>query len=542
MEYPSGIIWAGVFFVFFIVPTLFLNSGPRLPKGLPIIGARKGEWFPFLRATLRNSLDVRQAALDGYKQYPDQAAILPVAGPGGGSFVVLPASETQFVTDQPTDVLNLRAVIIKGLLYRFTVGDQFIVSNAAHQHIITTTLTNQIGNLLSALNDETVFCFEDIWGTDTENFRDVGVWDTLGRVVGGVTNRAFVGLPYSRDPALLSAGLNYARSLPLSARFLSFVWEPLRPFVSPLFTLPNRLFERRFTKILMPEIHRRLQHRLEHTKHSGEKYVAEKNDFLQWSIEQAIASGDPRMWNPRTLAGRILLLNLVSIHTSSLTVTNLVLDLMSSKVEVLDEIRDEITSVLAETQGVWTKTAMYKMIKLDSAFRESSRLNTLTAVALRRVVVAEDGLTTPSGVHIPCGNLCAVPSLAVLTDSDKYPSPDVFDPFRFVDLREKVNTGERLPDHMERARMSFPATSNDYLAWGNGRQACPGRFFAAAELKLMLAYVLLHYDFEMLPKRSPDSWVGILRIPSPSAKVRVRRRKPENIPVFRFPTHDVDWT
>jgi len=108
-------IWAGVFFVFFIVPTLFLNSGPRLPKGLPIIGARKGEWFPFLRATLRNSLDVRQAALDGYKQYPDQAAILPVAGPGGGSFVVLPASETQFVTDQPTDVLNLRAVIIKAL-------------------------------------------------------------------------------------------------------------------------------------------------------------------------------------------------------------------------------------------------------------------------------------------------------------------------------------------------------------------------------------------------------------------------------------------
>ena len=533
---------AGVLLLCYIVWRISSNSGPRLPKGLPIIGARKGDWFPFWQATLRNSLDVKKAALDGYRQYPNQAAILPVAGPGGASFIVLPASETQFVAEQPDSVLNLRAVIIKGLLYRYTVADQFIVSNVAHQHIITTTLTNQIGNLLSALNDQTAFCFEQIWGTDTETFRDVGVWDTLGRVVGGVTNRAFVGLPYSRDPALLSAGLNFARCLPLSARFLSFVWEPLRPLASPLFTLPNRFFERRFTNILLPEIDRRLRHRFDHMNNSKENYVADKNDFLQWSIEQAIASGDPRMWKPRTLAGRVLLLNLVSIHTSSLTVTNLVLDLISSKAETLDELRNEITSVLAETQGVWTKIAMYKMEKLDSVFRESARLNTLTAVALRRVVVAKDGITTPSGVHIPCGNFCAVPSLAVLIDAKKYSSPESFDPFRFVDLRREVNSGERLPDHVERSRMSFPATSNDYLAFGNGRQACPGRFFAAAELKLMLAYVLLHYDFEMLPKRPSDTWVGILRIPSSSAKIRVKRRKPSEVPVFRFPTHDVDWT
>lgn len=185
---------------------------------------------------------------------------------------------------------------------------------------------------------------------------------------------------------------------------------------------------------------------------------------------------------------------------------------------------------------------MYRMEKLDSVFCESARLNTLTAVGLRRMVVAKDGLTTPSGVHIPCGNFCAAPSLAVLTDAKKYSSLESFDPFRFVDLRREVNSGERLPDHVERSRMSFPATSNDYLAFGNRRQACPGRFFAAAEMKLILAYVLLHYDFEMLPKRPSDTWVGILRIPSPSAKIRVKRTKPSEVPVFRFPTHDVDWT
>jgi cytochrome P450 len=541
MGIPYGVL-AGSALLCYVVWRICSSSGPRLPKGLPIIGAHKSDWFPFFQATLRNSLDVKKAALDGYKEYYNETAILPVAGPGGASFIILPASETQFVSEQPESVLNLRAVIKEGLLYRYTVADSFIVSNAAHQHLITTTLTNQIGNLLSALKEETAFCFEKLWGTDTQTFHDVGVWGTLGHVVGQVTNRAFVGLPYCRDPALLDAGIGFATCLPLSARFLSFIWEPLRPLASPIFTLPNRFYERRFTNILLPEIERRLQDRVSSMQGGNQNATSNMNDFLQWSLEQAIASDDPRMRKPRTLAGRILLLNLVSIHTSSLTVTNLVLDLISSKAEILDELRTEIASVLAETHGVWTKSSMYKMEKLDSVFRESARLNTLTAVALRRVVVAKDGLTTPSGVHIPQGNFVAVPSLAVLTDAKKHPSPEEFRPFRFVDLRQDVNTGERLPDHVERSRMSFAATSNDYLAFGNGRQACPGRFFAAAELKLMLAYILLHYDFEMLPKRPSDSWVGILRIPSPTAKIRVKRRKPADIPDFRFPTQNGAWT
>ena len=543
METSYGMV-AGVLLLCYIVWRISSHSGPNLPKGLPIIGARKGDWFPLWQATLRNSLNITKAVLDGYKQYPTQAAILPVAGPGGASFVLLPASEIQFATEQPDSVLSLRSVIYRGLLYEYTVADKFITTHGGHQLLAATTLTHQIGNLLSALNDETAFNFEQAWGTDTETFRDVGVWETIGRTMGGVTNRAFVGLPYCRNPALLSAGLNFARCLPLSIALLTYVWEPLRPLAAPLFTLPNRFFERRFTNILLPEVERRLRHRFDHVNDDTEKYVADKNDFLQWCIEQAIASGDPRMWKPRSLAGRILLLNLVSIHTSSLTATNVVLDLMSSNAETLDELRNEITSVLAETQGVWTKTAMYKMEKLDSVFRESARLNAAAAVSLQRVVVAKDGVTTPSGVHIPSGNLTAAPSIAVLLDARKYALPESFDPFRFVHLRREVNSGEGLPDHVERSRLSFPSTNNDYLVFGNGRQACPGRFFAAAELKLMLAYVLLHYDFEILPKRPSEMWLGILRIPPHTAKIRVKRRKPSEIPVFRFPTHDVvgDWS
>jgi hypothetical protein len=125
----------GVLFLCCVLWILSSYSEPHLPPSHPIISAREGNCSPLLQATWRNSLDVKKIALDGYEKCPSQAAILPVAGPGGANFIVLPASETQFVADKPNTVLNLRYVIIKRLLYRYTKADQFIISNAAHNKL-----------------------------------------------------------------------------------------------------------------------------------------------------------------------------------------------------------------------------------------------------------------------------------------------------------------------------------------------------------------------------------------------------------------------
>lgn len=521
----GGWVTIPLFILCYIVWRLGFQPGATLPVGLPIIGAKKGDWFPFWQATLRNSWDVKKATLEAYVQYRTQAAIFPMLGPGAQNFVLLPTSETAHVTQQPDTVLDLRQVIVQGLLYKYTVSDGILVSHPVHRKLINTTLTNQIGNLLPALAHETIWSFEQQWGTNSESFREVNIWNSLGRVVGVVTNRAFVGLPHCRNPALLDAGFGFARALPVSQLMLSFLWEPLRPLLSPLLTIPCRLYEHRFVRLLTPEVEERLR--------SKSTFEDRKNDFLQWSINQADESGDVRLGRTRTLAGRILLLNLVSIHTSSLTITNVILDLVScGRPEVIQELRHEIETVLGQCGGVWTKSALAKMEKLDSVFRESARLNTLIAVGLRRRVMAKEGFTTSAGVHIPCGNFCAVHNLGVVHDPNVYKDPDVFHPFRFVGLRHDIDTGHHNNDHVQSARLTFAATGTDYLAFGNGRQACPGRFFAAAELKLLLAYVLMFYDVEPLPARPAETWIGIIRIPSPRAKIKVRRRKAEDVPNF----------
>ena len=77
-------------------------------------------------------------------------------------------------------------------------------------------------------------------------------------------------------------------------------------------------------------------------------------------------------------------------------------------------------------------------------------------------------------------------------------------------------------------RTQFVTTNNaDQLHWGVGTHACPGRFFAQYEIKMLLSEILLKYDFK-LPAgmgRPPDIGRDIRIVPNPFAEVEFRNRK-----------------
>ncbi|KIL60253.1 hypothetical protein M378DRAFT_168265 [Amanita muscaria Koide BX008] len=85
-----------------------------------------------------------------------------------------------------------------------------------------------------------------------------------------------------------------------------------------------------------------------------------------------------------------------------------------------------------------------------------------------------------------------VPFNPVHTDGDNYVNPDKFDGFRF----ERMRTQEG-----EEAKHQLLSLGVDYVLFGHGRHACPGRFFVVNELKVMLARVLLNYDIKMVDGR-----------------------------------------
>ncbi|KAI6089470.1 cytochrome P450 [Hypoxylon rubiginosum] len=537
LETRPAVLAPVVLAVAYLIYQLFLR-----PSGLPdipIVGARPGEWFPLARARWRNTRDMKTATEVAYSQYRDRAVVLPIAG--AQDFVQLPIAEMQWLVDQPDSDVDLHAQVLDSLQLDFTVMDPRLIHQPMHQELISTVLTRETGNLVPALLDETRFSVDDLWGTDTEGFREICVYDAMRRIIGQVTNRVFVGLPLCRDQNLLAAGLAYAQDVPMSSTVLRFTPALLRPLVAPLVTLPNRLHTRKFYNILRPEVERRLAafsaRRSDPEKSGGNGYNGdngegkEPNDFLQWSITQAAALGDPYHASPDTLSGRILLLNFASIHTSSFAITHVLLDLASSTSPAqLEELRAEIASVLAAHGGTWNKRALAAMEKLDSAMRESQRVNSFVTIATARKVVKEGGIVTPSGVHVPKGVVLCAPSYPVFHNPDIYPEPEVFKPFRFAEKRAAPTVdgkeGEKEKDsYVQRARQAFATTSPEYTAFGHGRHACPGRFFASSELKLMLAYIITHYNIEPLEQRPSNFWFGMNRIPPMKATIRVRRRK-----------------
>jgi hypothetical protein len=54
-----------------------------------------------------------------------------------------------------------------------------------------------------------------------------------------------------------------------------------------------------------------------------------------------------------------------------------------------------------------------------------------------------------------------------------------------------------------------------------------GRFFAATELKTMLAHILINYDVKAETEgvRPPDEWLGVSTFPNRQGKIFIRKRE-----------------
>lgn len=55
-----------------------------------------------------------------------------------------------------------------------------------------------------------------------------------------------------------------------------------------------------------------------------------------------------------------------------------------------------------------------------------------------------------------------------------------------------LNKGLSSPDEMHQHQ--FVSSEQDNLAFGHGKSSCPGRFFAGAQIKILLASILMRFD------------------------------------------------
>ena len=134
--------------------------------------------------------------------------------------------------------------------------------------------------------------------------------------------------------------------------------------------------------------------------------------------------------------------------------------------------------------------------------------------------IAHETITLSDGIQLPKGTHMAVASAAILEDEDNIARPDVFDPFRSYRKRQTPE---------EATRHQYTTTDKTHLHFGHGKYACPGRFFAACELKMILATLLMAYDFSFPEGKSRPVNLTIDETiyPDPAARLIVKRRSQE---------------
>ncbi|OJJ68822.1 hypothetical protein ASPBRDRAFT_198415 [Aspergillus brasiliensis CBS 101740] len=373
------------------------------------------------------------------------------------------------------------------------------------QAVIGNDLTKYLNKVTEPLANETSVAVRELL-TDNEEWHTIRLKDVIMALISRISSRVFLGEKLCRNEEWLRVTQDYTTDGFLAAEELRMWPAAVRPIVH--WFLPRcrklRAQVRAARRVMEPilEERRRLKQALQAEGQPSQGF----DDAIEW-FEKA-AKGRP--YDPVSAQ---LILSVAAIHTTSdltcQTMTHLV-----QHPEILDPLRREIVDTLQ--QHGWKKAALYNMKLLDSVIRESQRLKPIGNASMRRIALKEVKLS--DGTVIPKNGMLAV-SAHKLWDEDVYKDASSWDGYRFYKMRDD-------PERQTKAQLVTTAPEN--LAFGHGKHACPGRFFAANEVKIALIYLLLRYDWKLPEGTVPKvRHGGFSMTVDPTLKMCVRRRREE---------------
>ncbi|KAK4445433.1 putative cytochrome P450 E-class, group IV [Podospora aff. communis PSN243] len=438
---------------------------------------------------------------EGYHKFKDGIFRI-VTSKANTSVVVVAPRYLEELKKLPDNVLSMEDAIAQTMHAKYTklpIGDNSI------SHTIKTSLNPALPRLNETLLDEVQRCFL-AYLPPCEEWTPIRMHPKLLRIVAEVSGRVFVGPELCHDEQYLDAAINYTVDVAAARRAIDRMEPWKRPFLS--WRLPEvQKLDTRFnqaTAFLRPVMEARLNMKPEERP----------DDMLTWLMNER---NDKKIQDrtAATLAKRLLALTFASTHTTTMASTNAFYDLAAHPTAA-SELRHEITSILSTNNNTITTPALHSMKKLDSFLKESFRFHPPSVSSFTRKLRRPIRLST--GESLPAGVTLEVPAHAVTRDPDIFPNPDEFKPFRFYDMaRDSEETA---------ARNQFVSVSGRYLSFGYGRHACPGRFLAGNEIKLIVAMGVLMYDVRLAgggTERYENLEFGSTSIPDPSRELLFRR-------------------
>ncbi|ORY96217.1 cytochrome P450 [Syncephalastrum racemosum] len=303
-------------------------------------------------------------------------------------------------------------------------------------------------------------------------------WDFLAKAISHISCLCFAGSDVGRDPRLVSAMATFTQKIIKAGMALSIMpawlgdWY-VRRYMSVTEELDLVM------ELVVPDLIKRQQ--------SGELGTGEPA-FTAMALSLQRSDGTFR--SVQDAAFYFKNIALASIHTTSHFAT-FALHELACRPHLVAELRQELNGVRL------TPESIIDLPLLDSFLREVLRFNVDILSMHHRAlhdVVLSNGMTVPKG------------SLVVAAVEDWHfgaepigPTPlDHFDAHRFLSVDLPSST-----------------IAEDFVTFGFGAHACPGRYFAVNEIKYVLAELIMRYDISTkLKTRAPDHvLLGMTKFP-----------------------------
>ncbi|PPQ63388.1 hypothetical protein CVT24_005653 [Panaeolus cyanescens] len=398
----------------------------------------------------------------------------------------------------PEHVLSAMTHLDELLQGPYTFGTSTILTTY-HLPLLRGTFTKSIPHLFPEVLSEVRDSFFDVIPPSQE-WKALHLQSSIMHIIARVSNLTFVGRPLCQNKEFIDLSVRFTQD----ALKAAIILRPLPSIIKPIvnYFISNISETRKKVKdLLTPHINLRRE-----AMKGGSEYAGKQMDLLTWLLDEA--KGEDA--TDDALTSMLLFTNFGAIHAPAMALAHSIFYLAANP-KYVELLRDEVAGITSRLG--WTKDAIDEMVITDSFIKESQRLHAGAYIALIRKALRD--FTFSNGVTIPKGTTVSGSAVSNHLDEKLYPDPHTFDPLRFVKMASESTK-----------KFDITAVGLDLIVFGYGRHACPGRFFAAVEMKLILAYLVTHYDMKFAKEgvRPSDLTVGINVLPNPFAEVLFRKR------------------
>ncbi|KAI0386473.1 putative cytochrome P450 [Hypomontagnella monticulosa] len=464
-------LWTSTLTAAIILIVAVVSKWLRKPKSfnLPVVGADKEDVN-----TLKTRYVQEADALlrEGYEKFKD--AMFQVITPDGLR-VFLPRKFAHDLKEYNRhEASGMKALADRHIGHYTTIDHESDIMLGA----IKIDLNRHLGTFVGDVEHEVAHCFETQFPA-CDDWTPIDLHDKLLRIVAQASARIFVGYPMCRNEEWLDCSTKFATDVMTGGEKLK-QWHPyLRPIAQYFVPEMTRIRgdHQRALDLLLPELNRRLAE-------PADSNASVHNDMIQWMQDRARKTGD-KSFDSKELANLQMLTATAAIHTTRLAIIHTLYDL-AARPEYVEPLRDEILQVTKDSNGILQKQHLTQMRLLDSFMKESQRHSPPSVATFQRKAMIP--ITLSNGFRIPAGTIVQCNTNILDEAPPEWGDPHAFDGFRFYKLRT------RSPEDVN--RFQFASTTYDSMQFGFGRDACPGRFFASNQIKIILAYILSHYDIK----------------------------------------------